>query len=118
LIEVIEPELCDVLIDSPQALEKWGGGNLAAAFHSGHGLILDSANHFDLQGLEVAPGLKSSADRIAFAFDRMSLDYDTWRRTQNEKWWDSALKASQNVFDWSALNFVTNFVREKRLSDS
>ncbi|HTF89114.1 MAG TPA: HEAT repeat domain-containing protein [Planctomycetota bacterium] len=118
LIEVIEPELCEVLIDSPQCLEKWGGGNLAAAFHSGHGLILDSANHFDLQGLEVAPGLKTSADRIAFAFDRMSLDYDTWRRTQNEKWWDSALKASQNVFDWSALNFVTNFVREKRLADS
>jgi HEAT repeat protein len=117
LIEVLEPELCEVLIDSPQALERWGGGNLAAAFHSGHGLILDSANHFELQGLEVAPGLKTAADRIAFAFDRMGLDYETWRRTQNEKWWDNGLKASQNIFDWSALWFVTNFVREKRLSD-
>jgi hypothetical protein len=78
---------------------------------------LDSANHFDLQGLEVAPGLKSSEDRITFAFDRMGLDYETWRRTQNEKYWDSALRASQNVFDLSALRFVTNFVRAKRLSD-
>ena len=117
LIEVLEPERCQVLIDSPQALQRWGGGNLAATFRSGHGLILDSANHFDLQGLEVAPGLRTSADRIAFAFDRMGLDYETWRRTQGEKWWDSALKSSQNVFDLSALRFVTNFVRAKRLSD-
>jgi hypothetical protein len=117
LIEVLEPERCQVLIDSPQALQHWGGGNLAATFRSGHGLILDSANHFDLQGLEVAPGLKSSEDRITFAFDRMGLDYETWRRTQNEKYWDSALRASQNVFDLSALRFVTNFVRAKRLSD-
>jgi len=117
LIEVLEPERCHVLIDSPQALQTWGGGNLAATFRSGHGLILDSANHFDLQGLEVAPGLRTAADRIAFAFDRMGLDYETWRRTHGEKWWDSALKASQNVFDFSALQFVTNFVRSKRLSD-
>ena len=117
LIDVIEPELCEVLIDSPQALQHWGGGDLAAVFRSGHGLILDSANHFELQGLEVAPGLRTSADRIEFAFDRMGLDYETWRRTQNEKWWDSALKASQNIFDWSALSFVTNFVRAKLLAD-
>ncbi|HUR29148.1 MAG TPA: HEAT repeat domain-containing protein [Planctomycetota bacterium] len=117
LIEVLEPELCEVLIDSPQALARWGGGNLAATFRSGHGVILDSANHFDLQGLQAAPGLRTSAERIAFAFDRMGLDYETWRRTKDEKWWDSAMKASQNVLDWSALWFVTNFVRAKRLSD-
>lgn len=117
LIEVLEPELCEVLIDSPQALERWGGGNLAASFRLGHGLVLDSVNHFDLQGLEVAPGVRSAADRVAFAFDRMGMDYETWRRTQGEKWWDNALKASQNVFDFSALQFVTNFVRVKRLSD-
>ncbi len=118
LIEVLEPERCEVLIDSPQALARWGGGNLAAAFRSGHGLILDSANHFELQGLEVAPGVKTSEERIAFAFDHLGMDFETWRRTQNEKWWDNALKASQNVFDFSALQFVTNFVRAKRLADN
>ena len=117
LITVDEPEFCEVLIDSPQAQKRWGAGNLAAWFSSGHGRILDSANHFELQGLEVAPGLRTAEDRIAFAFDRLGIDFETWRRTQGEKWWDSALKASQNVFDYSALNFVTNFVREKRLSD-
>ncbi len=117
LIEVLEPELCEVLIDSPQALERWGGGNLAATFRSGHGVILDSANHFDLQGLEVALGLRTAEDRMEFAFDHMGMDYETWRRTQNEKYWDSALKASQNIFDFSALNIVTNFVRAKRLLD-
>ncbi len=118
LIEVLEPERCEVLIDSPQALTRWGCGNLAAAFRSGHGLILDSANHFELQGLEVAPGVKTSEERIAFAFDHLGMDFETWRHTQNEKWWDNALKASQRVFDFSALQFVTNFVRAKRLADN
>jgi hypothetical protein len=80
-------------------------------------MILDSANHFDLQGLEVAPGLKTGADRVEFAFDHMGLDYETWRKYQNDKLWESAKKASDYIFDFSALQFLTNFVKAKRLAD-
>jgi HEAT repeat protein len=118
LIEVLDPERCEVLIDSPECLARWGCGNLAAYFRAGHGLILDSANHFDLQGLEVVQGLKTAQDRQAYAFDHMGLDYATWRKTQGEKWWDNALKAAAQVPDLSAFRFLTNFVRQKRLSES
>ena len=117
LIEVLDPERCEVLIDSPESLARWGAGDLAATFRAGHGLILDSVNHFDLQGLEVAPGLKSEEDRQAFAIDHMGLSYAEWRRLRKEPWWDSALKASQKVDDLSAFRFVTNFVRLKRLRE-
>jgi HEAT repeat protein len=117
LIEVLDPERCEVLIDSPQSLARWGAGDLAASFRAGHGLILDSVNHFDLQGLEVAPGLKTAEDRQAFAIDHMGLAYADWRRLRDEPWWGSALKASARVDDLSAFRFVTNFVRLKRLRE-
>ncbi|MBI5853463.1 MAG: HEAT repeat domain-containing protein, partial [Planctomycetes bacterium] len=117
LIEVLDPEVAEVLVDSPDAAERHGSGNLAAWFESGHGVILDSVNHFDLQGLEVAQGLKNERERQAYAIDHMGLDYATWRASQKEGYWQTSPRAARNVPDLSAFRFVTNFVRSKRIGD-
>ncbi|MDH3590732.1 MAG: HEAT repeat domain-containing protein, partial [Planctomycetota bacterium] len=70
LIEVLDPERFEVLIDSPECASRWGDGNLAGWFTIGHGLILDSANHFDLQGM-IRAKLRSETDRMAFAVDHL-----------------------------------------------
>ena len=115
LIEVLEPERVEVLIDSAESLEEWGGGNLACWFTVGHGVILDSVNHFDVQGLEEAPGLKTREDRMAYAVDHMGLSLAELRTTREAKFWDSTNKASQEVRDLSVFNLVTNFVRLRRI---
>jgi HEAT repeat protein len=114
LIQVLDPERCEVLIDSPDAAERWGCGNLAAWFHSGHGVLFDSANHFDLQGLERVIGLKTDKDRQAYAIDHMGMTLATWRATKSEAYWKSPPKASKSVPDLSAFRLLTNFVRSKR----
>ena len=115
LIEVLEPERVEVLIDSAESLEEWGGGNLACWFTVGHGVILDSVNHFDVQGLEEAVGLKTREDRMAYAVDHMGLSLAELRATREEKYWDSTNKASQEVRDLSVFKLVTNFVRLRRI---
>ncbi len=117
LIEVRDPERCEVLIDSPDAAERWGCGNLAAWFFCGHGVLFDSANHFDLQGLEKAPDLKTAKDRQAYAVDHMGLSFDTWRQTRTDGYWNSPGKASESVPDLSAFRLLTNFVRSKRIGE-
>jgi HEAT repeat protein len=114
LIQVLDPERCEVLIDSPDAAERWGCGNLAAWFHSGHGVLFDSSNHFDLQGLERVIGLKTDKDRQAYAIDHMGMTLATWRTTKTEAYWKSPPKASKSVPDLSAFRLLTNFVRSKR----
>lgn len=115
LIQVLDQERCEVLIDSPDAAERWGCGNLAAWFFCGHGVLFDSANHFDLQGLEKAPDLKTDKDRQAYAVDHMGLSFETWRATRSEGYWKNPGKASQSVPDLSAFRLLTNFVRSKRI---
>ncbi|MBL8898700.1 MAG: HEAT repeat domain-containing protein [Planctomycetes bacterium] len=115
LIEVLDPERAEVLIDSPDAAERHGCGNLAAWFRSGHGVILDSVNHFDLQGLAVAPNLKTDRDRQIYAVDHMGLGWAKLRETLKEAFWKSAAKASPEIPDLSAFRFLTNFVRARRL---
>jgi hypothetical protein len=115
LIQVLDVERCEVLIDSPDAAERWGCGNLAAWCFCGHGVLFDSANHFDLQGLEKAPDLKTGKDRQAYAVDHMGLSFDTWRQTRSEGYWNNAGKASESVPDLSAFRLLTNFVRSKRI---
>jgi len=118
LIDVVDVERCEVLIDSPDAAERWGSGNLAAWFHSGHGVILDSVNHFDLQGLEKAPAeIKTDRDRQAYAVDHMGLTFEKWRATRTEAYWKIAPRASKSVPDLSAFRLITNFVRSKRIGD-
>lgn len=114
LIRVLDPERAEVLIDSPWCAEKHGCGNLAAWFEAGHGTVLDSVNHFDLQGLELAEGLKTARDRQAYAVDHMGYTYESLRKTRGERYWDQAMKASQQVLDLSVFRLLTNFVRLRR----
>ena len=114
---MVEPERVEVLIDSPECAEKWGGGGeLAAWFRQGHGTILDSVNHFDVQGLELAMGLKEPEQRMAYAVDHMGLDYERLRATKDADWWDSSVKAAREVRDLSVFELVTNFVRLRRIA--
>lgn len=117
LIEVIDRERCEVLVDSPDCATRWGNGNLAVWFRAGHGLILDSVNHFDNQGLVNASFLKEDEERQAYALDRMGMSYERWRATKDQKWWSSNTKAAEQVFDLTALHLVVNFVRSKRLEE-
>ena len=117
LIKVHDPERVEVLIDSPDCSSRWGGGNLACWFDAGHGVILDSANHFDLQGLERANGLKSAEDRMAYAMDHMGLQHEEIRELSDAKVWKSGNKAAKAARDLSAFRFITNFVRQKRQTD-
>ena len=115
LIEVREPEHVEVLVDSPECAERWGNGDLACWFRLGHGVMLDSTNHFDLQGLELARDLKKPEERMAYAVDHMGIDYATIRATRKESWWKSNTKAAREVKDLSTLELVTNFVRLRRV---
>ncbi|MBL9077214.1 MAG: HEAT repeat domain-containing protein [Planctomycetes bacterium] len=117
LIDVLDPEWCEVLIDSPDAAERWGNGNLAAWFFCGHGVLFDSANHFDLQGLATAKDLKTTADRQAYAVDHMGLSFDRWRETRNAAYWKQDKLAKESVPDLSAFRLLTNFVRSKRIGE-
>lgn len=114
LIEVLDRERCEVLVDSPQCASKYGVGNMTVWFRAGHGLVCDSVNHFNNQGLVNATWLKEAEQRQAYAVDRMAMPWPQWRATSGEKWWGSNGKAAEHVFDRTALSLVTNFVRSKR----
>jgi HEAT repeat protein len=114
LIEVLDAERVEVLIDSPSCADNWGEGNLACWFEVGHGVILDSANHFDLQGLEKAEGIKGAEGRMAYAMDHMGLTYEDLRALAAKRIWASRSKSAEEARDLSAFRFITNFVRHKR----
>jgi HEAT repeat protein len=116
LIQVVDPERCEVLVDSPECAATWGEGNLAVWFPAGHGLILDSVNHFEEQGLMRATYLKKSDERKAYAVDHMGLRYDELREIDGEKFWSKNSQAAQHVLDLSVFRIVSNFVREKRIA--
>lgn len=115
LIEVMDPLRAEVLIDSPEAAERHGSGEMAAWFRVGHGTVLDSVNHFELQGLESATELKKPEELQAYAIDHMGMSIATLRDNVKAKWWKSRTDAAKEVDDLSAFRLLTNFVREKRL---
>jgi HEAT repeat protein len=117
LIRVLDPERCEVLVDSAQCAERWGEGNLAVWFPAGHGIIMDSVNHFEEQGLGNAPWLKKPEQRQAFAIDHMGLSYEQWRDSRKEKYWSKGGQAAREVLDLSVFRLISNFVRKKRISD-
>jgi len=116
LIEVLDPERFEVLIDSPECATRWGDGNLAGWFTIGHGTILDSANHFDLQGMARAK-VKSEKDRMAFAMDHLGYDYAELRKLAAERVFSRQPTAVKKTRDLSIFRFITTFVREKRIAD-
>ncbi|MCZ6598177.1 MAG: HEAT repeat domain-containing protein [Planctomycetota bacterium] len=116
LIEVVDPERCEVLIDSPECADRHGEGNLAVWFTVGHGVVLDSVNHFEEQGLKRATWLKKPEERMAFAVDHMGLTYEELRKSRGEKFWKKSTQAAEIVKDLSVFRIITNFVRQKRIA--
>lgn len=116
LIQVIDAQRCEVLVESAQSAERWGNGNLAVWFPAGHGIILDSVNHFEEQGLGNAPWLKKPEQRQAFAIDHMGMSYEEWRETRDEKYWSKGGQVAREVQDLSVFRLISNFVRKKRIS--
>jgi len=116
LIDVVDPERFEVLIDSPDTATRWGDGNLAGWFTIGHGLILDSANHFDLQGMKQAK-LSDEKERMAFAVDHLGYDYADLRALRDEGVFLKQPLAVKRTRDVSIFRFITTFVRQKRLAD-
>ena len=114
LIEVIDKERAEVLTDSPWTEEKYGSGNMVAWFRAGHGLVLDSANHFEEQGLAKA-AVRTPEDRIAYAADHLGLSWAEIRAIDS-KAWKSPQDAGRAAKDLSCFRLITNFVREKRKS--
>ena len=116
VIDVIDPERFEVLIDSPECATRWGDGNLAGWFTIGHGLVLDSANHFDLQGMS-QQRLRDEKERMAFAVDHLGYDYKELRKLRDEGVFAKQPLAVKRTRDLSIFRFITTFVRQKRLAD-
>ncbi|MHC4971501.1 MAG: HEAT repeat domain-containing protein [Planctomycetota bacterium] len=116
VIDVIDPERFEVLIDSPECATRWGDGNLAGWFTIGHGLILDSANHFDLQGMS-QQRLRDEKERMAFAVDHLGYGYEELRKLRGEGVFAKQPLAVKRTRDLSIFRFITTFVRQKRLAD-
>jgi hypothetical protein len=116
LVEVLDPEEVEVLIDSPQVGEAYGCGNLAAWFTLGHGVVLDSANHFEGQGFASA-SLSDPEERMAYAIDHLGLDYAKLRELRKQKFWSKTSTAAENVKDLAVFRLITNFVWLKRLAE-
>ncbi len=116
LIDVVDPERCEVLVDSPECADRHGGGNLAAWFTAGHGVVLDSVNHFEEQGLTRATWLKKPAERQAFAVDHMGLSYEELRELLDDRAWKQSGEIAKKVKDLSVFRLITNFVRQKRIT--
>ncbi len=116
VIDVIDPERFEVLIDSPECATRWGDGNMAGWFTIGHGLILDSANHFDLQGMS-QQRLRDEKERMAFAVDHLGYDYEELRKLRGEGVFAKQPLAVKRTRDLSIFRFITTFVRQKRLAD-
>jgi HEAT repeat protein len=114
LIHVERPELGEVLIDSPIARDLWGHGNLVAWFEAGHGMLLDSANHFQIHGFDRLEDLGDAESLQAYALDHMGLPLDRWRAIEGEKFWKKKSDAAANVPETAVFNFVTNFIRRYR----
>jgi HEAT repeat protein len=116
LIDVLDPERFEVLLDSPECATRWGDGNLAGWFSIGHGTVLDSANHFDMQGMrQTRP--KTEKERMAFAVDHLGYDYEELRKLRGEGVFLKQPIAVKRTRDLSIFRFITTFVRQKRLAD-
>ena len=116
LISVKDPERFEVLIDSPECASRWGEGNLAGWFTVGHGLVFDSANHFDLQGMKRNVP-KTARGRRSMSMDRLGYSHAEARKLASKGVYKSAARCSKELEDLSMFRLITNFVRQKRFSE-
>ena len=91
--------------------------NAGCWFTAGHGVILDSVNHFNHQGFHFATQLKTAEDRMAYAMDHMGITYSDLRDFVAKKTFDAPQRCEKEVTDESAFRFISNFVRFKRKTD-
>lgn len=117
LIEVLDPEEVEVLVDSPPCAARHGGANLAAWFRLGHGIVLDSANHFQGQGFASSSNVRAPEERMAWAIDHFGLTYEKLRELRKEKFWGKTSATAEHVKDLSVFRLLTNFVWLKRLAE-
>jgi HEAT repeat protein len=116
VISPIDKERFEVLIDSPECAARWGEGNLAGWYTMGHGLVFDSANHFDLQGMKRAVP-KTPKERRAMAMDVLGYSHPEIRDLEKKAVFMSEKKCSDELEDLSMFRLVTNFVTKKKHSD-
>jgi hypothetical protein len=107
----IDIDRVEVLIDSPDACTLWGSGNLAASFSAGHGLVVHSANHFVLQGMD---RLKSAKERKAFALERLGISFRKLRELDKKGVFKSQTQAAKACRDETMMRIVARFVYVKR----
>jgi len=116
LIDVLDPEEVEVLVDSPECAATFGGADLAAWFPLGHGVVLDSANHFEGQGFRTA-SLRTPEERMAYAIDHLGLSYAELRAMRAEKFWGKTASVADHVRDLSVFRLITNLVWLKHLAE-
>ncbi|MCA9321562.1 MAG: HEAT repeat domain-containing protein, partial [Planctomycetes bacterium] len=116
LIQTLDPDRFEVLVDSVPSASRWGEGDLAGWFTVGHGLVLDSANHFDLQGMKRDVPKKADG-RKALAMDVLGYSYAEVREIEKKGIFRSATKSTKELEDLSMFRLITNFVRQKRFSE-
>lgn len=116
VIAPIDRERFEVLIDSPECAARWGEGNLAGWYTIGHGLVFDSANHFDLQGMKRAVP-KFPKERRAMAMDILGYSHAEARDFDKRGVFSSEKRCVDELEDLSMFRLVTNFVTKKRLSE-
>lgn len=113
IISPIDKERFEMLIDSPECAARWGEGNLAGWYTIGHGLVFDSANHFDLQGMKRAVP-KTPKERRAMAMDVLGYSHAEARDLEKRGIFMSEKKCMEDLEDLSMFRLVTNFVTKKR----
>ncbi len=110
--QVIVPlrrERVRVVLDSVTATQRWGAGDMAAFFRVGHGLVMDSANHFALQGMG-RERLKTEDDRRAYALERLGLSFREVRKLDKKKVFRSHTKAAKACPDYTVMRLAARFV--------
>lgn len=113
IVTVHDRERVEVLIDSPEAASFWGEGNLAAWFTVGHGVVMQSTNHFALQGMK-RETLKTDTDRMAFARERLGIPHVRLRELRDQGAFTTQAKAAAACDDLTIMRLVARFVQLKR----
>lgn len=116
IILIDDPERFDVLVDSIEADQNWGQGILCGWFPVGHGLALNSTNHFALQGM-TGLNLKTERDRAAYALERLGYTYEKVRELSADGAFRNDRSAAEACDDQTFMRLIARIVHQKRKFD-
>ncbi len=102
-----------VLVDSTDACSRWGSGAMASWFKIGHGVVVDSANHFVLQGF-ANERMKTADERRSYAIERLGIKFREIRKLDKKKVFSSQSKAAKACHDRTMMRLVARFVYDRR----